>query len=151
MSITVATRTPTIESVTVTTDSLTSHGLRPTTHRMSRATTSGTGPTPTGTVREGVWISGSLTYTLDGLSEGTAYEVQVRAVAGDDTGEWSATHTATTSDHGNTDSTATRLTLGSSVNGRIGANGDVDVFSIELEKDVAVWVYTTGDIDTKGS
>ena len=51
------------------------------------------------TVVEDVWSTGSgalLTYELTGLSAGTRYDVQVRAVNGSGDGPWSATATGTT-------------------------------------------------------
>ncbi len=51
------------------------------------------------TVVEDVWSAGSgalLTYELTGLSAGTQYDVQVRAVNGSGDGPWSATATGTT-------------------------------------------------------
>ncbi len=51
------------------------------------------------TVVEDVWSTGSgalLTYELTGLSGGTRYDVQVRAVNGSGDGPWSATATGTT-------------------------------------------------------
>ena len=50
------------------------------------------------TVVEDVWTtdSGSLQYTLTGLTGGTQYDVQVRAVNTDGPGAWSATVTGTT-------------------------------------------------------
>ena len=49
------------------------------------------------TVVEDVWSTGSgaLTYELTGLSGGTQYDVQVRAVNGSGDGPWSATATGT--------------------------------------------------------
>ena len=46
-------------------------------------------------VEQGVWASGELEYTLSGLTNGTEYDVQVRAVNAAGDGPWSATGTAT--------------------------------------------------------
>ena len=43
------------------------------------------------TVESGVWSSGVLRYTLGGLTNGTEYDVQMRAVNADGAGAWSAT------------------------------------------------------------
>ena len=50
------------------------------------------------TVEEDAWTtgSGSLQYTLTGLTSGTQYDVQVRAVNAAGTSAWSATVTGTT-------------------------------------------------------
>ncbi len=47
------------------------------------------------TVRSGIWNSGGLRYDLEGLTNGVAYEVQVRAVNVSGTGPWSETLTGT--------------------------------------------------------
>ncbi len=59
----------------------------------------------------------------------------------------------TADDHGNTFGTATPLSLGSSITGRIDPGNDVDVFKLDLtgrSGNTDVWVYTTGELDTKG-
>ena len=43
------------------------------------------------TVRDGIWTSGDLEYTLSGLTNGVEYDVQVRAVNDAGDGPWSAT------------------------------------------------------------
>ena len=47
------------------------------------------------TVRTDIWISGDLRYDLDGLTNGVAYDVQVRAVNVSGTGPWSNTFIGT--------------------------------------------------------
>ena len=47
------------------------------------------------TVRSSIWNSGGLRYDLEGLTNGAAYEVQVRAVNVSGTGPWSETFTGT--------------------------------------------------------
>ena len=56
-------------------------------------------------------------------------------------------------DHGNFLSTATTLSLGSPVAGRISPEDDLDVFRLDLSSVFGatdVWIYTTGDFDTLG-
>ena len=56
------------------------------------------------TMEEDAWKDGggSLAYAVTGLTNGTEYDVQVRAVDVDDVdGAWSATTSATPADHGN--------------------------------------------------
>ncbi len=56
-------------------------------------------------------------------------------------------------DHGDTIGTATSLTLGSSVEGRIDPGEDLDVFKVDLSGESAgtdVWIYATGDLDSFG-
>ena len=47
------------------------------------------------TVADNAWTSGDLQYTLGSLSDGTGYDVQVRAVNDEGDGPWSATATGT--------------------------------------------------------
>ena len=59
----------------------------------------------------------------------------------------------TVDDHGNTFGSATPLSLGSSIAGRIDPGGDVDVFKLDLSDRSGatdVWIYTTGELDTVG-
>ncbi len=59
----------------------------------------------------------------------------------------------TADDHGNTISTATKLPLGSSIEGRIDPADDRDVFRLDLSSasgTTDVWIYATGDLDTAG-
>ena len=57
-------------------------------------------------------------------------------------------------DHGNYLDTATTLSLGSSINGRIDPGDDRDIFRLDLSGRFGatdVWIYTTGDFDTLGA
>ena len=59
----------------------------------------------------------------------------------------------TSDDHGNTFGSATPLSLGSSITGRIDPGDDVDAFKLDLSgrsETTDVWIYTTGELDTKG-
>ena len=47
------------------------------------------------TERDGVWTSGSLQYTLSGLTNGEQYDVQMRAVNAAGEGDWSGTRRGT--------------------------------------------------------
>ena len=56
-------------------------------------------------------------------------------------------------DHGDTIDSATSLALGSSVDGRIDPEDDLDVFRLDLSSqssDTDVWIYATGDLDSFG-
>ena len=56
-------------------------------------------------------------------------------------------------DHGDTPSTATPISLGSTIAGRIDPGDDVDVFKIDLSQASGitdVWAYTSGELDTVG-
>ncbi len=54
-------------------------------------------------------------------------------------------------DHGNTRSTATSLSLGSSLSGRIDPGGDVDYFRVQILRSGELTVHTTGSTDTYGT
>ena len=59
----------------------------------------------------------------------------------------------TSDDHGNTFGSATPISLGSSITGRINPGDDVDVFKLDLSGrsgTTDVWIYTTGELDTVG-
>ena len=102
---------------------------------------------------EDIWVTGggALSYTLDELPDGVAYDVQVRAENDDgDVGPWSSTAAGTTTDHGDTTGTATDLSLGSSLAGRLDPATDEDVFKIVLGSDGEVWIYATGPLAMVG-
>ena len=101
------------------------------------------------TVEDNAWTSGSLTYTLSGLTDSTEYDVQVRAVNATGDGAWSATETGTP-DHGDTAATATSLTLGTDMEGVIDPGTDVDYFTFSLSRETGILIYTRGDLDTVG-
>ena len=104
------------------------------------------------TVEDDAWTTGDgdLTYTIAALTESTQYDVQVRAVNTNGDGAWSSTTTGTTSDHGGTTATATSLTLGTDMDGRIATGTDVDYFTFTLTKKTHLLIRTTGDLDTVG-
>ena len=105
------------------------------------------------TVEEDAWEEGggSLAYAVTGLTNGTEYDVQVRAVDVDDVdGAWSATTGATPSDHGDTRADATSVTAGARVWGAIDPTDDEDYFSFSVSGTADYWIYTLGDLDTVG-
>ena len=53
------------------------------------------------TVRTRVWTSGPLRHAQGGLTNGSGYDVQVRAVNSEGVGAWSSTSTGTPADHVN--------------------------------------------------
>ena len=85
------------------------------------------------TVLEEFWISGSLHGVLAGLTNGTSYDVQVRA-ASDTDGAWSSTSTGTPAEHGNSIGAATTITLGTPLGGAIDPGTDEDYFKLVLSK-----------------
>ena len=108
---------------------------------------------PNWTVEEDAWEEGggSLAYGVAGLTNGTGYDVQVRAVDEDDVdGAWSATTSATPSDHGDTRAAATSVTADARVWGAIDPADDEDYFSFSVSRTADYWIYTLGDLDTVG-
>ena len=105
------------------------------------------------TVEEDAWKEGggSLAYPVTGLTNGTEYDVQVRAVDEDDVdGAWSATTSATPADHGDTRAAATSVTAGARVWGAIDPADEEDYFSFSVSSTADYWIYTLGDLDTVG-
>ncbi len=105
------------------------------------------------TVEEDAWEEGdgSLAYAVTGLTNGTEYDVQVRAVDEDDVdGAWSATTSATPADHGDTRAAARSVTAGARVWGAIDPADDEDHFSFSVSRTADYWIYTLGDLDTVG-
>ena len=101
---------------------------------------------------EEAWVTGggTLVYELKDLPDGTKYDLQVRADNGSD-GPWSTPiYEAMTTDHSDSRSSATALSLGSSVRGSIDPADDEDYFRVVLGTDGDLWVYTTGSDDTVG-
>ena len=104
-------------------------------------------------VEEDAWKegSGSLAYAVTGLTNGTEYDVQVRAVDEDDVdGAWTATTSATPADHGDTRAAARSVTAGARVWGAIDPADDEDHFSFSVSSTADYWIYTLGDLDTVG-
>ena len=105
------------------------------------------------TVEEDAWKEGgsSLAYAITGLTNGTEYDVQVRAVDENDVdGAWSATTSATPADHGDTRAAATSVTAGARVWGAIDPVDDEDYFSFSVSRTADYWIYALGDLDTVG-
>ena len=102
------------------------------------------------TVTDNAWTSGTLTYTITGLTNGTSYDVQVRAVSANGDGAWSTTAIGQPADFGSTLETAGTLPFDSPVQGDINVAGDVDFLRLDVSATTGVLLYTTGDTDTVG-
>ena len=79
------------------------------------------------------------------------YYVAVYSADSTTTGDY--TLHAKADDHGHSSSVATSLSLGSSIAGSIDPDFDRDVFKLDLSGTPGttdVWIYTTGDLDTRG-
>ncbi len=102
------------------------------------------------TVEEDVWEDGdgSLTYAITGLTNGTGYDVQVRAIDEKDVSDaWSS---ATPADHGDARASATNVSAATRVWGVIDPSDDEDYFSFSVSSTADYWIYTLGDLDTVG-
>ena len=105
------------------------------------------------TAEEDAWKEGGggLAYAVTGLTNGTEYDVQVRAVDEDDVdGAWSATTNGTPADHGDERVDATSVSAGARVWGVIDPAADEDYFSFSVSKTADYWIYTLGNLDTVG-
>ena len=103
------------------------------------------------TVEQPVWTRGPglLLHVLDDLTKGTSYDIQVRAVTLS-VGDWSATALGTPVEYGDTLLTATNLTIGTAVGGRIDPGTDADYFKVVLARATGFLIFTEGELDTVG-
>ena len=109
--------------------------------------------TPTGLWRRtpGKTATAAWPTPCTGLTNGTGYDVQVRAVDGDDGhGAWSGTTSANPADHGDTQTAATSVTADAKVRGVIEPTNDEDYFRLSVSRTADYWIYTVGDLDTVG-
>ena len=103
------------------------------------------------TEMDNAWTSGALQYTITMLTNGTGYDVQVRAVdANDIDGAWSTTASSTPADHGDDRATATSVMPRERVGGVIDPADDEDYFSFSVSRTADYWIFTKGDLDTVG-
>ena len=101
------------------------------------------------TVETGIWTSGTRVEVLDGLTNGTGYDVQVRA-ATTSAAAWSATSEGTPAEHGATLADATTMTLGTRVGGEIAPGTDADYFRFVLTRSAGVLIFTDAEFDSAG-
>ena len=101
------------------------------------------------TIVEDVWTEGSLRYILRGLTNGSGYDVQVRAVTDTD-GVWSETVAGTPAEPGETRATASDLPLGVLLGSEFDSLSDVDYYKFTLTAESGVVLLTRGDLDTVG-
>ena len=106
------------------------------------------------TVEEDAWEDGggSLAHAVTGLTNGTEYDVQVRAVDVRRCRRRLVGHNRRNSrgprQHSRID--ATSVTAGASVWGAIDPAADEDYFSFSVSRTADYWIYTLGDLDTVG-
>ena len=104
------------------------------------------------TVATDAWATGGgdLAYTIEGLLDSTSYKVGVRAVNAQGPSLWTDPLTISTPDHGRYISQATPLPVGGSLRGQIDTGDEGDLFKFTLPAAGLYWVFTTGELDTKG-
>ena len=104
------------------------------------------------TVATDAWATGGgdLAYTIEGLLDSTSYKVGVRAVNAQGPSLWTDPLTISTPDHGRYISQATPLPVGGSLRGQIDTGDEGDLFKFTLPTAGLYWVFTTGELDTKG-
>ena len=95
------------------------------------------------------WTSGPRHYVIDGLTNDTSYDVQVRVLT-PSVGDWSQTVAQTPGDAADNRASAVELPLDVPVTGIVGSASDVDVYKVTLSKKLGLVIYTTGDTDTAG-
>ena len=102
------------------------------------------------TVVDDAWTEGDLHHVLTGLTDGSGYDVQARAVTATD-GSWSATVAGTPSDPGATRDTATNLPLDVPLGGELDSTSDIDYFKFTLTAETGVLLFSRGELDTYGA
>ena len=83
---------------------------------------------------------------LEGLTDGTQYDVQVRIVTDTD-GAWSSTSTGTPGGPGSTFETATAIDTNITVVGHLSSTSDTDFFKFELTETSELVLFTAGPFD----
>ena len=103
------------------------------------------------TLMEDAWSSGPLQAMLTGLTNGTSYDVQVRASTADDEGAWSTTVAAAPAEAGDTFAGAISIVDGLGVRGSLDSSTDVDYFRLDHSGPRReFYIFTRGDTDTRG-
>ncbi len=96
------------------------------------------------TVNEDVQEDEALRAFVLGLTNGTSYDLQVRAVADTTDGAWSATVTGTPASAGTTRSSAVELTLDVPIYATIEPGDAIDYFELELDAATTLLIFSEG-------
>ncbi|MYF94680.1 MAG: S8 family serine peptidase, partial [Holophagales bacterium] len=102
------------------------------------------------TVVDDIGTGESRSIVLAGLTNGTGYDIQVRAVTDAD-GTWSATVAGTPTDPGEMMESALELPVDTPIGGYIEGSADLDLFEFTVSERMGVVLYTTGDYHTEGT
>ncbi|MXV87636.1 MAG: S8 family serine peptidase [Acidimicrobiales bacterium] len=104
------------------------------------------------TVRSDAWVRGRLVAIVDGLTNGTSYDVAVRARTSALTSAWSAATAATPTEPGATVTTAATIRSGVPLGGVLGSTADVDFFAFTVSAAQAgseIAIRSSGETDVK--
>jgi len=99
----------------------------------------------------GNYALGGLTAVVDGLTDGTSYDVQVRTRTASFTSDWSSNQiSATPTEPGSTVSEALTVHSGATVHAELSSINDVDFYTFTVTTESEYMIWTTGDTDTLG-
>ena len=104
------------------------------------------------TVVENLPVSANPAYTITGLIDEHAYDLEVRAVNAGGEGAWAAITSQETLDNPGSQAGAPTLALGSSLPGSLSSSvaSDFDMFKLVLTESTKVFIYSTGEPDVYG-
>ena len=104
------------------------------------------------TVVENLPVSANPAYTITGLIDEHAYDLEVRAVNAGGRGAWAAIDSQETLDNPATQEAAPTLALGSSLPASLSSSVpmDEDMFKLVLTESTKVFIYSTGETDVYG-
>ena len=104
------------------------------------------------TVVENLPVSANPEYTITGLIDEHAYDLEVRAVNASGEGAWAAITSQETLDNPGSQAGAPTLALGSSLPGSLSSSValDEDMFKLVLTESTRVFIYSTGETDVLG-
>ncbi|WP_420626623.1 S8 family serine peptidase [Candidatus Poriferisodalis sp.] len=100
-------------------------------------------------VLDNAWSTGALRVIVSPLTNGTSYDVQVRAVTSSD-GAWATSVAGTPGDPGSSRGTATAIVNELPVRGVLDSASDVDYFRFPVSGTREYFILTTGTTDTQG-
>ncbi|WP_419553140.1 S8 family serine peptidase [Candidatus Poriferisodalis sp.] len=100
-------------------------------------------------VLDNAWSTGALRVIVSPLTNGTSYDVQVRAVTSSD-GAWATSVAGTPGDPGSSRGTATAIVNELPVRGVLDSASDVDYFRFPVSGTREYFILTTGTTDTHG-
>ncbi|MCY4174878.1 MAG: S8 family serine peptidase, partial [Acidimicrobiaceae bacterium] len=96
------------------------------------------------------WAARSLTAVLHGLTDGTSYDVEVRAITDSLSSDWSNRLTGTPADPGSTVSAAATARSDIPLHAELSSSTDVDFYTFTVTEESEYMIWTTGDTDTLG-